>query len=126
VKAKRGEYDNSMKVIIAGGRDFVPASADFRTIQDLLTKSGATEIVSGCCRGADIFGELCADNLGLPIKRMPAEWMRYGKAAGPRRNREMAQYADAVILMPGGKGTSDMRQSAISAKLNILYDAGQA
>jgi hypothetical protein len=115
-----------MRVIIAGGRDFVPSSADFRTIQDLLTKSDAEEVVSGCCRGADKFGELCADNLGILIKRIPAEWMRYGKAAGPRRNREMAQYADAVILMPGGKGTNDMRQAAISANLNILYDAGQA
>jgi hypothetical protein len=114
-----------MKVIIAGGRDFVPVSLDFMTIQDILTKSGAEEVISGCCRGADKFGELCADNLGITIKRFPADWMKYGKSAGPRRNREMARYADAIILMRGGKGTADMRSAAISANLKILYDAGK-
>ena len=32
----------------------------------------------------------------------PADWDRYGKAAGPMRNEKMAQNADALILFWNG------------------------
>lgn len=111
-----------MRIIIAGGRDFVPSSDDYRIIQDILTRK-ADEVVSGGCRGADRFGEECADNLGLPNKVFNADWNKHGRAAGPIRNRQMAEYADAAILMPGGRGTDSMRAEMERVNKPILYDA---
>jgi hypothetical protein len=59
----------------------------------------------------------------VPVKQFPADWNKYGKAAGPIRNAQMAKYADAVILFPGGRGTANMRKLAKEHGLEILYDA---
>ena len=41
------------------------------------------------------------------------------KAAGPIRNKEMAEYADAVALFPGGTGTESMFKEAKAADIKI-------
>ena len=114
-----------MKVIIAGGRDFsAPRFGDeWNLVCDLHQKYCFIEIISGGANGADRFGEFYAGDSGVPLKVFPAEWDKYGKAAGPIRNAQMAQYADAVILFPGGRGTDSMRKLAKEYGLKILYDA---
>lgn len=51
---------------------------------------------------------------------MRANWIKYGKRAGHIRNMEMADYADAVMLYPGGVGTDDMYSVAKSKGLRIF------
>ena len=51
--------------------------------------SHASGNVSGHCVGADLCGERAARELGLVIMSFPAEWDRYGRAAGPIRNKQM-------------------------------------
>ena len=108
-----------MKVIIAGGRDYKPTIEDYARIRTLLTNSLCTEIVSGGCSGADAFGEEMAKILQIPCKRFEAKWDEHGRAAGPIRNRAMAQYADAVILFSGGAGTASMEKEALKAGIWI-------
>lgn len=123
-----------MKTIIAGGRDFVPTQKDEELLDSL--KDQITEVVSGKAKGADAFGEVWAQFNKIPIKEFPAEWdnfdlpivvrrtNKYGKeynaAAGACRNEQMAKYADAVVLFPGGKGTEDMYKQAVKYKLKIF------
>jgi hypothetical protein len=73
-------------------------------------KLEVTEIVSGKARGADTLGEQYAKEKGIPVKEFPADWNKYGKAAGPIRNEEMARYADWLIAFwhPDCKGTTNM------------------
>lgn len=61
------------------------------------------EIVSGAARGADALGERYAAERGLAVKQFPADWDRYGRSAGYRRNAEMAEYADAAVVFWDGK-----------------------
>lgn len=105
-----------MKLIVAGGRDYTLTKDDWQ----LLTQIGPSEIVSGGAKGADAGGEEYAKYMGLPCKRFPADWKAHGKAAGPLRNRQMAEYADAVALFPGGRGTNSMRDEARRAGIKIF------
>ena len=67
-------------------------------------------ILSGCANGADAIGERYAKENGLKVEKYPANWEKYGKSAGPRRNEEMANKCDYVICFWDGnsKGTKSM------------------
>ena len=96
-----------MKVIIAGSRDIT----DEKFVIDEFWKLPieATEIVSGCAKGVDTIGEFIAESIGIPVKKFPADWKTHGKAAGPIRNKQMAEYADAAIVIHNGsRGSLNM------------------
>lgn len=99
-----------MKVIIAGSRH-MPFSS-FHLIDEAVKKSNfqVTEVVCGLARGADMFGGKWAVNNSIPVKTFPANWDEHGKAAGPIRNQQMAEYADALIVFiwDGSRGSKDM------------------
>ena len=113
-----------MKTIIAGSRDIT----DFRVVCDALIASGwwyeISQVVSGRCRGVDRLGELWAEAAGvliMPFEVSPQEWDAYGKPAGPMRNRRMAEYADALLLVWDGasRGSRSMLEIAQEYQLSI-------
>ena len=108
-----------MKTIIAGSR--TATMQDTMNALEFSDFSDITEIVSGCARGADSHGEKIAQQAGIPVKRFPADWNKYGNAAGPIRNRTMAEYADALIAVWNGrsKGTANMIEQAQAKGLRI-------
>lgn len=112
-----------MKCIIAGSRDFIPAKSDYNLVKHLVKENNITQIVSGGAKGTDAFGEEMAELLDIKLKIFSANWDKYGNKAGPLRNREMADYADCVILFKGGEGTNSMRKEILIHNKKILYDA---
>lgn len=80
-----------MRVIIAGSRDVTDPAVIARAVAD----SGFTisEVVSGGARGVDTLGEEWARANRIPFRRFPADWDRFGRSAGYRRNEQMAAYA---------------------------------
>lgn len=108
-----------MKVIIAGSRTI----NDYKLVKNILNSSKLrfTEVVSGHAQGVDLLGERWADERDIPVTEMPADWKKWGKAAGPKRNRQMAEYADALVLIWDGKskGSANMLSVAIGKKLVI-------
>lgn len=105
-----------MKTVIAGGRGYALTKDDIMWLDTL----PISEVVSGGALGADIGGEQWARTKGISVKRFPADWATHGKAAGPIRNAQMAEYADAVVLFPGGRGTASMRSEAKKAGLTFF------
>ena len=108
-----------LRVIIAGSRMF----SDYEKMKRLVVSfvdGNDIEVVSGGCRGADKFGELLAKEMNWSVKRFPADWKAYGKAAGCIRNKHMAEYADICLLFPvegaENKGTKNMMREAVKAK----------
>lgn len=79
-----------------------------------LVNCGATEVVHGDARGADKCAKWAAEEmLGIPCHTHPADWDRYGKAAGSIRNQEMLdKHPDIGMVLafplPGSIGTWDM------------------
>lgn len=66
--------------------------------------------VSGGCKGADLLGERYAIDNGYIIEKYDAEWEKYGKSAGPKRNYQMSQIGDYFICFWDGtsRGTKSM------------------
>lgn len=100
-----------MKTIIAGCRTF----KDYALLKEKLNHyrnytGNIYEVVSGGADGADFLGEKYAVENGIPIKHFPADWNTHGRAAGPIRNKQMADYADCLIAVWDGKskGTKNM------------------
>jgi SLOG family YspA-like protein len=97
-----------MRVIIAGTRSI----CDETMVRKAIETSGflISEMVSGGSKGVDESVERIAEKDGIPFKRFLPDWNKYGKKAGPVRNREMAAYADALIAVWDGKsrGTRHM------------------
>lgn len=109
-----------MKTIIAGSR----TCNNIKYVYDAVSKCGwnITEVISGTARGADTLGEEWAKENGIPIRRFPANWNKYGKAAGHIRNSQMADVADALIAIWDGKsrGTEDMIYIAKICRLKVF------
>lgn len=109
-----------MRVIIAGSRE---GFSGF-DVSIAYAESGfqATQIISGGARGVDTFAIKFATDEGIPFLEIKAEWSKYGKSAGYRRNVQMAEQADALIALWDGKskGTKHMIDIAESKGLETF------
>jgi hypothetical protein len=111
-----------VKVIIAGSRGYTnKAMVNLFLLQFIGEHGLPTEIVSGGARGVDKIGEELAKEHGIPVKIFSANWDFYGKSAGRRRNKEMAEYADALIAVWDSKspGTKNMISEAKKKSLVV-------
>ena len=110
-----------LRVIIAGSRDFNNYELLYNKCENILYNIKSVEIVSGGAKGADSLGEKYAKEKGYKIKQFTADWNSLGKSAGYIRNKEMAEYADALIAFWDGesKGTKHMINLANKNKLKV-------
>lgn len=92
------------RIAVTGGRDFNDAELVRRTLS-AIRFSKDDVLVHGACRGADTLAAEVASRIGTQEPH-PADWKKYGRAAGPIRNREMlSSGVDMLIAFPGGAGT---------------------
>lgn len=138
-----------MKVIIAGSReceDYELLKIAIQNAQDegIIIK----EVVSGGSRGVDKLGEKYAKEHNLNLVIFEAKWKdlthpearikerfnpfskkkeKHDSMAGFRRNKQMAEYADALIAIDlGTNGTKDMIEQAKKHNLKIyIYEPSQ-
>jgi len=109
-----------MRIVIAGSRTVT--EEEVRTALNQCDWIGfVTAIVSGTAKGADQFGERWAEERGIEIHRYPAEWKKFGKRAGPIRNKLMAENAEGLIAVWDGKsrGTFSMIEFATQLGLRV-------
>lgn len=109
-----------MRTIIAGGRDYLFTRENIQFLDSI--RDDVTEVVSGNATGADACGEAWANARGIQVKTFPADWKQHGPAAGPIRNKQMAEYAAGgqCILFPGGRGTANMKKNALLFGLKVI------
>lgn len=115
------------RVCVTGGRDFLDKNHVFEAL-DLFFQLVAFEvsildirIISGGATGADTLAIEWAKFNEVNYEVYPAKWKIFGKAAGPKRNREMAETAiDYLIAFPGNNGTRDMVSVCNKLKIPVL------
>ena len=78
-------------------------------------------IISGAARGADSMAVDWAISNYACFKEFPANWDKYGKSAGYKRNIQMLKEGkpDLVIAFPGGRGTEMMCELAKEAGVEV-------
>lgn len=115
-------------VLIAGCRDYNNYAEAKRYINRCIAeirKRYKITVISGGARGADNLGELYAIENGFDVKKYLPDWERYGKSAGPLRNKIMVDKADFIICFWNGKsrGTASTVKYAIKTgkPLQIKY-----
>lgn len=106
-----------MRTIIAGSRANVQYSDLLEAISHV--DWTITTVISGTANGADEFGEQWANATKIPVERYPADWNKYGKGAGYKRNLDMANEADALIAIWNGKSKGTMHMINIANKNNL-------
>ena len=102
-----------MKLIIAGSRDLEVGPEFMRGVLAHFGLDPAI-VVQGGAEGIDKCGKLYATFSRRACKEFTADWKAHGRAAGPLRNAEMAEYADALLLIWDGesRGSASMKQEA--------------
>ena len=123
-----------MKAIIAGSRSIT----DMDALEKLLkyVDIPISEVVCGMAPGADMLGKAWAEMSGIPVREFPADWKNishpdalikrnnygeYDAKAGLRRNEDMADYADVLLLLWDGesRGSHHMWKAAKDKGLTI-------
>lgn len=108
------------RVVIAGCRNYSDYDEAKQYIEFCLTdlkNNYDIVIVSGGYKGADQLGERYAKENNLKIELHKARWDLYGKFAGPKRNREMAEVSDYIICFWNGRSKGTKSMIDISKKL---------
>lgn len=111
-----------MRVLVCGSRNWAkvaPIRRELQRIKDLEC------VIEGEAKGADRLSRWVATDLGVPVERFPADWLQYGRAAGPIRNRKMLRDGkpDLVLAfhenLAESKGTKDMVEQAKRAGVPV-------
>jgi len=100
-----------MIILVCGGREWNNLEVMVREMECL---PKVATIVHGAAKGADTMAGLIAEQLGMTVLPFPADWKKYGRSAGPVRNREMFRKTDPDLVLAfhenidASKGTKDM------------------
>jgi hypothetical protein len=117
-----------MKVLVCGSRDWVDRAPIERELRKL---SSGTIIIHGGARGADTIAGEVAKELGFVVRCYPADWDKYGRGAGPRRNALMLikehRLPDDLIHkvlafskdFENSRGTKDMMQKSTAKSIPV-------
>lgn len=105
------------RVIVCGSRRWRDRDA---IVNRLFKLPADTTIVHGNAQGADRIAHQEAQKLGLLVEPHPADWERYGKTAGPIRNKLMADLgADLCIAFWDGLSTGTRNMIDQAEKVGI-------
>lgn len=109
---------DEINVAFVGSREFHPLAI----IHQVMERVGRCRVISGGARGVDRYVEQFADLLGYPKKIFEADWNKYGKSAGPKRNYEMVQESDIAMVFWDGtsRGTRDFMNKAIKKGIPMI------
>jgi hypothetical protein len=110
-----------MRVLVCGGRDYRDCEHVCEVLSGIHAETPIEAIIHGNARGADSWGGVWAFRSKVKCWPVPAEWAKYGKSAGGRRNQKMLGLKpDLVVAFPGGHGTADMVRRSRKAGIRVI------
>ena len=113
-----------VRLAIVGGRDFQNYAYMQECLSELQKEYTIIGVISGGAKGADTLGEKWADQNKITKRIFPADWEKYGKSAGMRRNKDIVDNADIIAAFWDGKsrGTANtIERARLSRKILKIY-----
>jgi len=120
-------------LLIAGSRNYTDRDTFNRVTEEYIdSEDASTVIVAGGAAGADELAKDYALEHGLQYIEFPADWEKYGRAAGPKRNDEMVKFikeknGTALYFWDGeSKGTKHCIESARKNGIDVtIWDTAE-
>jgi YspA, cpYpsA-related SLOG family len=116
-----------VRVLVTGSRTWEDETLIIKVLGEAWAVTPPGEefvIVHGDCpRGADAVADYVARAMGWEVEPHPADWDRFGKAAGPLRNIEMVKAGADVCLAfirDGSRGASHCARTAQAAGIPVV------
>lgn len=114
------------RILVTGSRDWCDQQAVWDALAPIARALPADQdlvlVHGGCPTGADAMCDEWARGFGAVIEVHPANWVRHGRAAGPRRNAEMVNLGADVCLAfirNGSRGASHTAALAEQAGIPV-------
>lgn len=101
------------KIAVIGSRTF----ANYAHLAEVLLPLQPFILISGGAQGADRLAEQFADQYQLEKVIFKAEWSKYGRGAGPVRNKLIMEACDQVVAFWDGKSTGTRQAIQYAEKL---------
>jgi hypothetical protein len=116
-------------VLVCGARDYDDVNYLRRELTVLHREVNIDLVIDGAAAGADSLAHNWALDWGIDTLRFPAQWDRYGRSAGPIRNRQMLTAAPDLVVafhknIAASKGTADMVRQAEKAGIPVMVMGG--
>ena len=110
-----------MKLAIVGSRTFNDYDMLVDFIKDNYNIDEITHIISGGARGADFLGERFAEEFNKELIVFPAEWKKYGKSAGFKRNVDIIETCDECVCFWDGESHGTKHDIELCEKMKKPY-----
>jgi hypothetical protein len=91
------------RVLVTGSLSFNDYELLRATLDRLLAERGNVVVVTGGATGAEALGERYAQERGLGVTQLLADWARYGRGAKVIRNTQLIEVADRAVFFWDGK-----------------------
>lgn len=117
----------TFRFIVTGSRDWEDKDLIWRVLSTLVPPY-STLIHGDCPTGADSMADEWAQcQPDITVERHPAEWQKFGRKAGPLRNKEMIDLGAKVVfafIKDNSRGASGTVKLANDADILVVkYEA---
>jgi hypothetical protein len=118
-----------MKILVTGDRNWTSYEVVRNTLvaimEEFAVEGQPLTLIHGAAKGADTIAGEIADGLDFKVVPVPADWERYGKAAGPIRNLNMLDMLPELVLafhndLENSKGTRNCVEEAKKRDVPVL------
>lgn len=111
-----------MRILFCGDREW----SNYKVICDIMAEFSPDVVIEGEAPGADSAARDAAEYFGIPVLPFPANWKKYGRAAGPIRNKQMLVEGKPDIVVAfhndiqNSKGTLNMVNQAQKQNIKVF------
>lgn len=112
-----------MRVLCCGDRNWTSYEIIRRELEKL---DDFTVVIEGCAKGADSISGWIARQLSYKVLEFPADWKKYGRAAGPIRNKQMLDEGKPDLVLAfhtdieNSKGTKNMIEQSTKRGIKVI------
>lgn len=120
-----------MKILVCGSRSWDDPGPIARELEKVVRAPGVeaahVTVIHGAARGADAIAGSVARGFGYRVIACPADWNRFGRAAGPIRNQQMLKDHQPELVLAFARdlststGTAHMVQIARKAGVTVHH-----